>query len=76
MTPATQRDLLLRMLARVNSLEARYIVKLIGGDLRIGLDQAQVDDALAKARISVASTRRSSRRPLPVRERRRRRRDV
>lgn len=37
------------MLARLDGLEGRYVVKLLGGELRIGLKEAQVEEALAKA---------------------------
>jgi DNA ligase-1 len=36
-------------LAELGSAEARYFAKLIGGELRIGLKEAQVEEAVAKA---------------------------
>jgi DNA ligase 1 len=37
------------LLSRVTSLEAKYIIKIITGDLRIGLKESLVEDAIAKA---------------------------
>jgi DNA ligase-1 len=37
------------LLARVTPLEAKYIVKIITGDLRIGLKESLVEDAIARA---------------------------
>ena len=36
-------------LARATALEAKYIVKIVMGELRIGLQEGQVEDALARA---------------------------
>jgi DNA ligase-1 len=36
-------------LATLGGLEARFVVKLLGGELRIGLKEAQVEEALARA---------------------------
>jgi DNA ligase 1 len=44
-----RRRLVHAMLARLGGLEARYAVKLLGGELRIGLKEAQVEEALARA---------------------------
>lgn len=37
------------LLRRATALETRYIVKIIGGDLRIGLRESLVEEAIAKA---------------------------
>ena len=41
--------LLTEALARVTPLEAKYLVKLLSGDLRIGLREGLVEDAIARA---------------------------
>ena len=47
--PARKSALLGALLARTDPLSARYIVKIIGGELRIGLREGLVDAAIAKA---------------------------
>jgi hypothetical protein len=42
-----QRVLVAEMLARLSSLEARYLVQLIVGDFQIGLDATDIDAAVA-----------------------------
>jgi DNA ligase-like protein len=63
---ATDRDAERRlvgdMLARLSSLEARYVVQLIVGELDIGLDPADVDEALAARHARSAGVRRPDRR--------------
>lgn len=44
-----KRALLAGVLARATPLEAKYLVKLLVGDLRIGLKEGLVEDALARA---------------------------
>jgi DNA ligase-1 len=44
-----KRVLLAETFARTNALEAKYLVKLLVGDLRIGLKEGLVEDALARA---------------------------
>jgi DNA ligase-1 len=46
---APKTALLHDLLAQVNPLEAKYIVKIITGDLRIGLKESLVEEAIAKA---------------------------
>ena len=47
--PAAKAHLLLQLLERSTPLEAKYIVKIIGGDLRIGLKESLVEEAIARA---------------------------
>jgi DNA ligase-1 len=47
--PAAKASLLRRILERSTPLEAKYIVKIIGGDLRIGLKESLVEEAIARA---------------------------
>src|SRR2546425_1565649 len=42
-------DVLARVLRKATPLEAKYLVKLLSGDLRIGLREGLVEDALARA---------------------------
>jgi DNA ligase-1 len=37
------------LLARASAIEAKYLVKIITGELRIGLKESQVEEAIAKA---------------------------
>ena len=47
--PAAKAQLLRQLLGRATPLEAKYIVKIIGGDLRIGLKASLVEEAIARA---------------------------
>ena len=47
--PAAKGFLLRRLLERATPLEAKYIVKVISGDLRIGLKESLVEEAIARA---------------------------
>lgn len=42
-------QVLTKVLARATALEAKYLVKLLSGDLRIGLREGLVEDAIARA---------------------------
>ena len=46
---ARKLALLEELLRRATALEVKYIVKIIGGDLRIGLRESLVEEAIAKA---------------------------
>jgi DNA ligase-1 len=47
--PAAKAALLSQLLERSTPLEAKYIVKIISGDLRIGLKESLVEEAIARA---------------------------
>jgi DNA ligase 1 len=47
--PAAKSALLRQLLERATPIEAKYIVKIISGDLRIGLKESLVEDAIARA---------------------------
>jgi DNA ligase-1 len=47
--PAAKTAMVRDLLARATPLEAQYIVKIITGDLRIGLKESLVEEAVAKA---------------------------
>ncbi|MGA9904630.1 MAG: ATP-dependent DNA ligase [Terriglobales bacterium] len=47
--PAAKAALLRQLMERTTPLEAKYIVKIIGGDLRIGLKESLVEEAIARA---------------------------
>ncbi len=47
--PAAKGALVRGLLSRVTPLEAKYIVKIMTGDLRIGLKESLVEEAVAKA---------------------------
>ncbi len=44
-----KRVLVRALLARATAGEARYLVKIVGGDMRIGLRESLVEEAIAKA---------------------------
>jgi DNA ligase-1 len=47
--PSPKAARLRRLLERATPLEAKYIVKIISGDLRIGLKESLVEEAIARA---------------------------
>jgi DNA ligase-1 len=47
--PAAKSVLVRDLLARATPLEAKYIIKVMTGDLRIGLKESLVEDAIARA---------------------------
>ena len=47
--PSQKRPLLIESLRRATPIEAKYLIKIMGGDLRIGLQEGQLEDALARA---------------------------
>src|ERR1700751_200062 len=47
--PAAKAALMRQLLSRATPLEAKYIVKIISGDLRIGLKESLVEEAIARA---------------------------
>jgi DNA ligase 1 len=47
--PSKKAPLLRALLARATPREARYLIKIIVGDLRIGLQEGLLEDALARA---------------------------
>src|SRR5580692_127635 len=46
---AAKAILLRELLSQVTPLEAKYVIKIIAGDLRIGLKESLVEEAIAKA---------------------------
>ena len=47
--PAAKGGLVRELLSQVSPLEAKYIIKIMTGDLRIGLKESLVEEAIAKA---------------------------
>ena len=47
--PVAKSEIVRDLLSRVSPLEAKYIIKIMTGDLRIGLKESLVEDAIAKA---------------------------
>src|SRR5260370_40382401 len=47
--PAAKTALVRDLLARATPLEAKYIVKIMTGDLRIGLKESLVEEAVARS---------------------------
>jgi DNA ligase 1 len=59
--PAARALLVRDLLERVSPLEAKYVIKIITGDLRIGLKESLVEDAIAKAyEVTLAQVQRAN----------------
>jgi DNA ligase-1 len=55
-----RRVLVREMLARLSAIEARYIVQLVGGELRIGLTNEQIAESVAKRMANSNGRRRAA----------------
>lgn len=53
--PAARLTLIEQLLRRATPLEAKYIIKIMTGDLRIGLRESLVEDAIAAAYVEDAA---------------------
>ncbi len=53
--PSAKGALIRKLLSEVTPLEAKYIIKILTGDLRIGLKESLVEDAIARAYADVAA---------------------
>ncbi len=49
LSAAYKLSLLQKLLRRATALESKYVIKIISGDLRIGLRESLVEEAIAKA---------------------------
>ncbi len=59
--PAAKAHLLRQLIQQATPLEGKYIVKIISGDLRIGLKESLVEEAIAKAfEVSLDAVKRSN----------------
>jgi DNA ligase-1 len=47
--PAAKGTLVRKLLSEISALEAKYVIKIMTGDLRIGLKESLVEEAIAKA---------------------------
>ena len=47
--PAAKSALVRKLLSEISPLEAKYVIKIMTGDLRIGLKESLVEEAIAKA---------------------------
>lgn len=47
--PAAKSAIVRKLLSQVTPLEAKYVIKIMTGDLRIGLKESLVEEAIAKA---------------------------
>ena len=58
--PAAKAALVRELLSQVSPLEAKYIVKIMTGDLRIGLKESLVEEAIARAYGTLAEVQRAN----------------
>lgn len=58
--PAAKAMLVRKLLSEITPLEAKYVVKIMTGDLRIGLKESLVEEAIAKAFPPNADAQKSS----------------
>ncbi len=59
--PTVKAALARELLARASPLEAKYILKIMTGDLRIGLKESLVEDAIARAHgVTLAQVQRAN----------------
>lgn len=59
--PAAKLSLLLALLSRATPLEAKYLIKLVLGDMRTGVKQSLVEEAIASAyEVESSQVRRAS----------------
>jgi DNA ligase-1 len=59
--PAAKAELVRELLSQVTPLEAKYIIKIMTGDLRIGLKESLVEEAIAKAyEVTLAEVQRAN----------------
>jgi DNA ligase-1 len=59
--PAAKAGMVRELISRASPLEAKYIVKIMTGDLRIGLKESLVEEAIARAyRGTLAEVRRAN----------------
>jgi len=59
--PSAKGSIVRELLSRVSPLEAKYIIKIMTGDLRIGLKESLVEEAIAKAyRATLAEVQRAN----------------
>jgi len=61
--PSAKGPLVRKLLSEVLPLEAKYIIKIMTGDLRIGLKESLVEDAIARAYADVATGVHASQQP-------------
>ena len=58
--PAAKTALVRDLLSEVSPLEAKYLIKIMTGDLRIGLKESLVEEAIAKAYATLKDVQRAN----------------